>query len=56
MAGNVQDGSPDFGVYSVYARAVSLLNAMEGCYRDARSPGPRLAQGGVVRSPTDGSM
>ena len=25
----------------------------EGCYRDARSPGPRLAQGGVVRSPTD---
>ena len=25
MAGNVQDGSPDFGVYSVYARAVSLL-------------------------------
>ena len=25
----------------------------EGCYRDARSPGPRLAQGGVVRPPTD---
>ena len=25
MAGHVQDGSPDFGVYQVYARAVSPL-------------------------------
>ena len=25
----------------------------EGCYRAARSPGPRLARGGVVRPPTD---
>ena len=24
-----------------------------GCYRDAPSPGPRLAQGRVVRAPTD---
>ena len=64
VAGHVQDGSPDFGVYQVYARAVSPLlekdapgtvrpPSREGCYRDARSPGPRLAQGGVVRPPTD---
>ena len=45
------DGSPDYGCVAL-ARAVSPLH-WGGCYRDAPSPGPRLAQGGVARAPTD---
>ena len=45
------DGSPDYGCVAL-ARAVSPLH-WGGCYRDALRPGPRLAQGGVARAPTD---
>ena len=41
-AGHVQDGSPDFGVYQVYARRSAPFS---------RRMLP--AQGGVVRAPTD---
>ena len=42
---------PTFGVRN--AHPGGQPPSCEGCCRDARSPGPRLAQGGVVRSPTD---
>ena len=43
------DGSPDYGCVAL-ARAVSPLH-WGGCYRDAPSPGPRLAQGGLLGPP-----
>ena len=50
MAGNVQDGSPDFGVYSIYARAVSLLREKDAT-GTPEVPAPVVHEGGRAMLP-----